>query len=119
MTRARTLTAPVATSSALHRVALSLLADGLAASAAPVTLVAISVSRLSVLAPLQLELPVEGNDPVRPGTPAGATRLAAEEALDRVRERFGKTAAGRASLLLDKDEKLVPDEFRHLAERDR
>ena len=71
------------------------------------------------LAPLQLELPVEGNDPVRPGTPAGATRLAAEEALDRVRERFGKTAAGRASLLLDKDQKLVPDEFRHLAERDR
>ncbi|HEX2369015.1 MAG TPA: DNA polymerase IV [Acidimicrobiia bacterium] len=119
VTRARTLTAPVATSSALHRVALSLLADGLAASNAPVTLVAISVSRLSVLAPLQLELPVEGNDPVRPGTPAGATRLAAEEALDRVRERFGKTAAGRASLLLDKDQKLVPDEFRHLAERDR
>jgi DNA polymerase-4 len=118
VTRARTLTAPVATSSALHRVGLSLLADGLEASDAPVTLVAISVSRLSVLAPLQLELPVEGDDPIRPGTPAGAARLAAEEALDRVRERFGKTAAGRASLLLDNDQKLVPDEFRHLAERD-
>ncbi len=118
VTRAQTLTAPVATSSALHRVGMALLADGLVASDAPVTLVAISVSRLSVLAPLQLELPVEGDDPVRPGTPAGATRLAAEEALDRVRERFGKTAAGRASLLLDQDEKLVPDEFRHLAEHD-
>jgi DNA polymerase-4 len=114
ISRALTLPAAVASTAALHRTGLLLLDQ--AHPEGRVTLLGISVSKLDELGALQLELAVEGDNPTRPGSPSGAAQLAADRAIDLVRERFGKEAAGRASLLLH-PHRGVPDGFRELAER--
>ena len=82
-----------------------------------ITLLAISVGNLVPDVPLQLELPLDLDDPYpRAGTEAGAARWALDRAMDRVRERFGRDAVGHAALMLR--EGGVPDEFRELAEAD-
>jgi DNA polymerase-4 len=117
-TRAITLPVAVATTAAIHHAGLALLAAARADPLEPVTLVGVSISKLEQSAPLQLELPFDGGDPTRAGSPAGAGQLSIDEQIDRARARFGKGAVGRASVLLDPRRHAVPDEFRRLAEKD-
>jgi DNA polymerase-4 len=115
-TRAVTLPAAIGSTAALHHAGLPLLADATVGRSGPITLVGISVSKLEVSGPLQLELPFEPGDPTRSGSPIGASQLMVDEQVDKARARFGKDAVGRASVLLSAN-KGVPDEFRQLAEK--
>jgi DNA polymerase-4 len=118
VTRSITLPAAVSTTAALHRSGVELLADARRERPGPVTLVGISMSHLERGETLQLELPFDEGEPRRAGSPAGAAQLSVDERVDEARKRFGKDAVGRASVLLDKDGRGVPDEFRRLAEKD-
>ncbi|NND12718.1 MAG: DNA polymerase IV, partial [Acidimicrobiia bacterium] len=117
VTRAITLPAAVSTTAALHSAAVELLADARREQPGPVTLVAISMSKLELAGPLQLELPFSVGDALHPGSPVGAAQLSVDEQIDKARERFGKDAVGRASVVLG-GSRGVPDEFRELAEKD-
>jgi len=66
---------------------------------------------------IQLELPIDADDAVRPGSPAGAARWAIDHSMDAVRERFGSSAVGYAAVALSRHAR-VPDEFRSLAEHE-
>ena len=81
-----------------------------------ISLLAISVSNLVVLHAIQLELPLEPEDPQRPGSPQGAARWAADRSMDAIREKFGKDAVGYLVELTGSNG--VPDEFRELAEHE-
>jgi DNA polymerase-4 len=117
-TRAVTLPAAIATTAGLHHAGLPLLDDARSSRSGPLTLVSISVSKLENTGPLQLELPFEPGPPTRPGTPTGAAHLMIDEQVDKARARFGRDAVGRASVVLDRAHRSVPDGFRKLAERD-
>ncbi|NIA24823.1 MAG: DNA polymerase IV [Gammaproteobacteria bacterium] len=81
-----------------------------------ISLLAISVSQLTHEAALQLELPIDvGDGRLQPGTEEGSERWALDRAVDSVRDRFGRTSVGYASVILD-ELGSVPDEFRELAE---
>lgn len=114
--RAVSLPAAVASTAALHHAGLPLLADAQGNGGRILTLVGIAVSKLEVGGPLQLELPFDAGDPVRAGSPIGAAHLLIDRKVDLARERFGKDAVGRASVMLAKN-KGMPDEFRELAEK--
>lgn len=118
VTRSVTLPAAVSTTAALHHAGLELLASARAEHPGVITLVGISVSHLEPGDALQLELPFDEGDPVRAGSPAGAAHRMIDEQVDAARERFGKDSVGRASVLLDRARRGVPDEFRELAERE-
>jgi DNA polymerase-4 len=66
---------------------------------------------------IQTELPMQPNDPRRPGSAAGYSRLAVDTSIDAVRRRFGRDAVGYlpATPLGPRG---VPDDFRELAERE-
>ncbi len=81
------------------------------------TLFAISVSNLVDQPTLQMELPVEPDDPCRPGSPTGSTRWAIDRSMDDIRRKFGRAALGYVSVAMSEYD-TVPDEFRELAERD-
>ncbi len=120
VTRSRTLPSPIATTRTLEEVAESLVRDALADhhTERVVSLLGISVSGLTAQAVLQLELPFGDtnlDDPTRPGSPSGSTRWAVDQAMDRVRLRFGSDAVGYLSTALS-DHARVSDEFRELAE---
>jgi DNA polymerase-4 len=117
-TRAVTLPAAVSTTAALHHAGLELLASAREAGPNPITLVGISVSHLEQGETLQLELPFDQGDPTRAGSPIGAAHRMIDEQVDVARDRFGKDSVGRASVLLDKSGRGVPDGFRELAEKD-
>jgi DNA polymerase-4 len=117
-TRAITLPAPVATTEALFQAGLGLLASAREDRHGPVTLVGVSVSHLEPTAGLQLEIPFDQGDPTRAGSPMGAAHRAVDDQIDEARHRFGRESVGRASVLLDKDRRSVPDAFRELAEKD-
>jgi DNA polymerase-4 len=120
VTRSATLPAAICTTCTLTeagvRLAQSALADH--PRRREISLLAISVSNLADESALQLELPLglDGDWP-RPGTASGSARWAADKAMDRARERFGRRAVGYAAVLLS-DRGGVPDDFRELAERD-
>jgi DNA polymerase-4 len=82
-----------------------------------ISLLAIAVSHLEAPAIVQLELPLglpdEGR---RPGTKKGLARSRADQAVDAIRRRFGRTAVDYGSAV--RVERSVPDEFRRLAERE-
>ena len=114
VTRSLTLPAPVSATLTLAEVAEQLAADALTAGG-DISLLGISVSNLAVQQTIQLELPMDPDDPRRPGSATGSARWAVDRSMDRVRDRFGRgavgyLAAGRAGG--------VPDEFRELAERE-
>lgn len=114
VTRSLTLPAPISATLTLAEVAEQLAADALTAGG-DISLLAISVSNLAAQQTIQLELPMDPDDPRRPGSVTGSARWAVDRSVDRVRDRFGRTAvgylaAGRAGG--------VPDEFRELAERE-
>jgi DNA polymerase-4 len=117
-TRAITLPAAVATTEALFQAGMALLELAREDRHGPVTLVGVSVSHLEPAAGLQLELPFDRGDATRAGSPIGAAHRAIDDQIDRARDRFGKESVGRASVVLDKDRRSVPDAFRELAERD-
>lgn len=120
VTRSITLPSPISATPILAEVARSLVETALADHPAQtvITLLAISVSQLVYEPALQLELPYElGEDEQRPGTAAGAARWALDRSVDAVRDRFGRTSVGYASVSLS-ELGAVPDEFRELAEKD-
>ena len=82
-----------------------------------ISLLAISVSNLVDQSVLQLELPLQPDEPDRPGSPIGAARWAVDHSIDAVRRRFGRSAVGYAGVVLSKYTS-VPDEFRELAEHE-
>jgi len=130
VTRSTTLPETVAST-----LALTDLAVGLARAACDdhsdrpeITLLAISVSNLVERPTHQLELDLVGrgddvtaDEPesaARAGSRVGAARAALDDAMDTVRDRFGREAVGYASVEFERGGG-VPDEFRELAERDR
>ena len=119
VTRSVTLPDALCATLTLREVSESLLATALADHPGEqhITLLAISVSQLVADAALQLELPVDGDDPQRSASPRGAKRLAADASIDAVRRRFGRRSVGYAAVTLSRHT-TVPDAFRELAERD-
>ncbi|HZT65832.1 MAG TPA: DNA polymerase IV [Acidimicrobiales bacterium] len=118
VTRSITLPRPVSATLTLTEVAAELVAGALAdnSSERQITLLAVSVSHLVGQPAVQLELPLGfGDERLRPGSEIGAARSAVDQAVDRVRARFGREAVGYATVALS-DERRVPDEFRELAE---
>jgi DNA polymerase-4 len=110
---------PLSTTLTLVEVAEELVWNGLAdhPNEREISLLAISISNLVDQPALQLELDVDGDDPRHPGSTAGATRWAVDQAMDRVRTKFGKGAVGYVSIAMSEFGS-VPDEFRELAEHD-
>jgi DNA polymerase-4 len=82
-----------------------------------ITLLAISVSNLVILHTVQLELPLKPEDPQRPGSAPGSSRLAVDASMDAVRRKFGHQAVGYLPATLRRSHE-VPDDFRELAERE-
>jgi DNA polymerase-4 len=117
VTRAGTLPWAIATTRTLTEVAVGLARQALAdhPEEREITLLAIQVSNLVDACALQLALPFEPEERHNPGTATGSARWAVDRALDRVRDRFGKEAAGYAGVVFG-DASSVPDEFRTLVE---
>jgi len=83
-----------------------------------ISLLAISVSHLEEHWDIALELPLGLEDEARrPGSRLGIARWAADCAVDKIRNRFGRGAIGYGSAVLAMS-RTVPDEFRKLAEKD-
>ncbi|GIU87686.1 MAG: DNA polymerase IV [Acidimicrobiia bacterium] len=119
VTRSVTVPSGVATTLTLTELAVGLACGALAdhPGEREVTLLGVSVSNLVPEAPVQLELPLAGDDPRQAGTPSGLARRAVDRALDEVRARFGRDAVGHGSVVFG-PRRGVPDAFRALAERD-
>ncbi len=84
--------------------------------AVEITLLAISVSNLTGLHAIQIELPVPPEDSRRPGSATASARWAVDKSMDAVRTRFGRDAVGYLPATLRRTG--MPDDFRELAERD-
>jgi DNA polymerase IV len=113
-----TLGAPISATGILAEIAEDLVRHVLAhhPHERKISLLAISVSHLKKVSEVQLELPLALEDERRrPGSKRGMARLAADRAIDAIRERFGWDAVGYASVALGSHSS-VPDEFRVLAE---
>lgn len=99
VTRSRTMATATAATSVLHRVAAAELAELMAEEERGISLLGISMSKLVPASPLQLALPVSGDDL------GGSVRELELQELDRgvdaLRARFGKEAVGSAAVLLD------------------
>ena len=120
VTRATTLPASVSATLTLAEVAEELVFAALADHPPErmISLLAISVSHLEKQRHLQLDLPLGLADEVhRPGTKKGAARWSADQAIDRIRDRFGWEAVGYGSVMLEA-KRSVPDAFRELAEKE-
>ena len=122
MTRSLTLAEPIATTLTLREVAEELawlaIRDQPAPTGRPVeiTLLGISVSKLAHVDAIQAELPMDPDDPRRPGSTTGTTRWAVDLSMDQVRRRFGRNAVGY--LPARTFAAGVPDGYRELAEHD-
>ena len=119
VTRAHTLAAPVSATLTITEVAeqLAWQAIGDQEEERPeITLLAVSVSKLTTQVAIQLELELPPPDPWRPGSPTGAARWALDRSMDAARERFGRSAVGYLPATMRRGG--VPDEFRELAEHD-
>jgi len=120
VTRSLTLPAPISATAIVAEVAEDLVRSVLASHPEEkiISLLAISLSNLEVRTALQLELPLGLADERRqPGSRRGAARWLADQALDKIRDRFGWDAAGYASVMLGAS-RSVPDAFRELAEKE-
>ena len=87
-----------------------------------ITLIAISVSHLRPEHSLQIELPLDSPDVRRTAhhraqSDVEASRWGVDRSVDAIRDKFGRTAVGYATVALS-DAERVPEEFRELAERD-
>ncbi len=121
VTRSLTLAEPVCTTLTLTEIAHVLVRQALDDNPDErlVTLLGVSVSKLDSEAPVQTELPVAPHttDPNRPGSARSMARREVDRSMDAVRERFGRSAVGYATVRLS-DRARVPDAFRELAEGD-
>jgi DNA polymerase-4 len=120
VTRSVTLAAPIATTLTLTEIAEQLVWLAIDEQRDPsieITLLGISVSNLTLQQSLQLELPMEPEDPQRPGSAGGSARWAVDHSMDAVRLRFGRGAVGYLPATLGRAGG-VADDFRELAERD-
>jgi DNA polymerase-4 len=120
VTRSVTLDAPISAAAILAEIAEQLVRKVLADHPREntISLLAISVSHLETCWDMQLELPLGLDDEKqRPGTRRGIARSSAEQAMDRIRDRFGWEAVGFGSVALGVS-RSVPDAFRELAEKD-
>ena len=103
ITRSVTLPAPVCTTDALYCIARALTRDVLRGEHRGLRLLGISVSAMETAPPLQLELALDGEGLGHPVTRAGSAqdlaRRALDETVDRLRERYGRTAVERAALI--------------------
>jgi DNA polymerase-4 len=120
VTRSETLAVPVAATATLAEVAERLVRAALRDNPGEraISLLAISVSHLAEEPPLQFEFPLGlADEGQRPGAARGRSRLAADRAMDRIRDRFGWKAVGYASVALGAT-RSVPDAFRELAEKE-
>jgi DNA polymerase-4 len=118
VTRSLTLSGPIAATLTLTEVAEQLAWQAIRDqdAAVEISLLAISVSNLTLQHSIQLELPVPPDDPRRPGSALGSARWALDSSVDAVRDRFGREAVGY--LPARTRSRGVPDEFRELAEHD-
>jgi DNA polymerase IV len=121
VTRSVSLPHPVAATAILAEVAEGLVWAALRdhPEERTISLLAISVSQIGAEMPaLQLDFPLGlADERLRPGARAGRSRLAADRAVDAIRDRFGWEAVGYASVALDRAGS-VPDAFRALAEKE-
>jgi DNA polymerase IV len=121
----RSVTLPFATSTTLT---LTEVAEELAHCAIldneperEVTLIAVAASNLCPDHGLQLELPLDSpnwrrNAGPRPRSVVEASRRGVDHSVDAIRDKFGRTAVGYATVTFSTTER-VPEEFRELAER--
>jgi DNA polymerase-4 len=119
-TRSITLPAPVSETATLAEIAEELVRGVLSKHRDEkfISLLAVSVSNLEKPQVLQLELPLALEDEKRrPGSRQGAARAAVDRAIDAIRDRFGWEAVGYGPVAIGAA-RLVPDEFRQLAEKD-
>lgn len=120
VTRSITLSTPISATLTLAEVA-SQLADAAITDHSherKISLLAITVSKLSDEHSLQLELPLtpRAEQAERcPGSKTGAARWSADRSVDAVRTKFGRAAVGYAANVLSGANR-VPEEFRELAE---
>jgi DNA polymerase-4 len=120
VTRSVTLPAPISATATLAEIVEDLVRGVLAdhADERIISLLAISVSNLEKHPILQLELPLGLEDEKRrPGAKKGMARWVVDRAVDTIRGRFGWEAVGYGSVALGAS-RLVPDEFRALAEKE-
>lgn len=120
VTRSLTLSAPINATLTLTEVAERLAWQAIHDQGDPgieISLLGVSVSNVSVRQAVQLELPMQPDDPRRPGSETGAARSAVDRSMDAVRERFGRDAVGYLPAAMSRAAR-VPDDFRELAERD-
>jgi len=119
VTRSRTLPGPVSSTLTLTEVAEALVwqAIGDQTETVEITLLAVSVSNLTRQVAVQLELPLQPEDPWRPGSPTGSARWALDRSMDAARARFGRDAVGYLPATMRRSGG-VPDDFRELAEHD-
>lgn len=119
VTRAYSLPQPVAATLTITEVAerLAWAAIDAQPGAPEITLLGISVSRLSDQRTIQLELDLRPPDPWRPGSVVGAARRAVDGSVDAIRGRFGTDAVGYLPAHMRRGAS-VPEEFRELAEHE-
>lgn len=111
ISRSHTLRWPTCSTAAIARLGVELVGRALEGQVGPVTLIGLSVSKLTTDDHLQLELPLEEGDALRAGSRHDLLRRSLDASVDRVRDRFGK-----GSLRLGMSD-LGGEDFRRLAER--
>jgi DNA polymerase-4 len=119
VSRATTLSAPIATTAAIAQIAEHLVDVAIteAAEGRGLSLIGISISKLVVSPHLQLELPLEVDGQAgitRAGSLTDLERTALDSAVDELRDRFGKGTVSKASSIV-RGNRGVPDEFGDLA----
>lgn len=120
VTHAVTLRAPISATAMLAETAQMLVRAVLSRHPREkmISLLGISASNLETHPTVQLELPLALHDAKRkPGTRPGQARFAVDQAIDRIRNRFGWEAVGYCAVG-HAHSNSVPDAFRELAEKD-